>query len=88
MKKILMILPLMILTGCVVTPVERKFPEVPNYLKDKCTQLIEIDSNTKKFSEVIKVVSVNYGLYQECFIKTESWINWYNEQKQIFEMVK
>jgi hypothetical protein len=88
MKKILMVLSLMILTGCVVTPVERKFPEVPNYLKVKCPDLVEISPNTKKFSEVVRVVSVNYGFYQECLIKTESWINWYNEQKEIFEMVK
>ena len=88
MKKILMVLFLMVLTGCVATPVERKFPEVPDYLKVKCSDLIEIDPKTKKFSEVVKVVSANYGLYQECLIKNQSWINWYNTQKQIFEMVK
>ena len=49
---------------------------------------MEIDPNTKKFSDVVRVVSVNYGLYQECLIKSESWINWYNQQKQIFELVK
>ena len=88
MKKILFVLCLMTLTGCITTPVERKFPEVPNYLKVKCSGLIELDPKTKKFSEVVKVVSANYGLYQECLIKSESWINWYNEQKQIFESVK
>jgi hypothetical protein len=88
MKQILMVLSLMVLTGCVTTPVERKFPEVPDYLKVKCSDLIEIDPKTKKLSEVVKVVSANYGLYQECLIKSESWINWYNQQKQIFESVK
>lgn len=88
MKKILMVLSLMVLTGCVATPVERKFPEVPDYLKVKCSDLIEIDTKTKKFSEVVKVVSANYGLYQECLIKNQSWINWYNTQKQIFESVE
>ena len=88
MKKTIMVLSLMVLTGCITTPVERKFPEVPDYLKVKCSDLIEIDPKTKKFSEVVKVVSANYGLYQECLIKNQSWINWYNTQKQIFEMVK
>jgi hypothetical protein len=88
MKKLFMVLSFMVLTGCVATPVERKFPEAPNYLKVKCPDLIEIDPNTKKFSDVVRVVSVNYGLYQECMIKSESWINWYNTQKQIFESVK
>ena len=83
-----MVLSLMVLTGCVATPVERKFPEVPDYLKVKCSDLIEIDPKTKKFSEVVKVVSANYGLYQECLIKNQSWINWYNTQKQIFETVE
>lgn len=78
----------MVLTGCVATPVDRKFPEVPNYLTVKCPDLIEVDPGTKKFSEVIRVVSINYGLYQECVIKTQSWINWYNTQKQIFESAK
>lgn len=88
MKKLLVILSVLVLSGCVATPVARKFPDAPEYLKVKCPELIEIDSKTTKLSEVVKVVALNYGTYQECLIKTESWINWYNNQKEIFDKVK
>jgi len=87
MKKIIIALVL-VTTGCTSVPVARKFPDVPEYLKTSCPDLMEIDSNTKKLSDVVKVVAANYGTYQECKIKAESWLNWYNTQKQIFESVK
>jgi hypothetical protein len=43
---------------------------------------------TTKLSEVVSVVAKNYGQYQECQIKSETWVEWYKTQKQIFESVK
>jgi hypothetical protein len=87
MKKLLVILPLMLLVGCVATPVKRNFPEVPQELMEACPDLQQTDSTTK-LSEVLKVVTNNYSQYHECKIKVDTWIEWYNTQKQIFESVK
>jgi len=85
--KLLLIVPVLLLTGCLSTPVKRSFPEVPPELKVACPDLMLLEPTTK-LSEVVSVVSKNYGQYQECQIKVDTWIEWYNSQKQIFESVK
>jgi hypothetical protein len=85
--KLLLIVPVLLLTGCLSTPVQRSFPEVPEELKVACPDLMLLEPTTK-LSEVVSVVSKNYGQYQECQIKVDTWIEWYKTQKQIFESVK
>lgn len=90
MKKLLMLIPTIILAGCATAtvPVEKKFPKVPEELLVTCPDLAAIKNESTKFSEVIEVVSENYHQYHECRIKVNSWIGWYNQQKNIFENPK
>jgi hypothetical protein len=76
------------LSACVSVPVERKFPKVPAELQQTCPALVAIDPGTTKLSTVIDTVVTNYGQYRECQVKTDSWIDWYNTQKKIFDEVK
>jgi hypothetical protein len=85
--KLLLIVPVLLLTGCLATPVQRSFPEVPEELKVACPDLNLLEPTTK-LSEVVSVVTKNYGQYQECQIKVDTWIEWYKTQKEIFESVK
>jgi hypothetical protein len=87
MKKLLLILPIILLTGCLVTPVKRNFPEVPKELMEACPDLKQTQP-TEKLSEVLKVVTQNYGQYHECRLKVDTWVEWYKTQKEIFESVK
>jgi len=87
MRLAILLLPFM-LAGCLATPVQRHFPEVPSDLKAACPALREVDPATTKLSDVVSVVSENYGQYQECKIKVDGWIEWYNTQRKIFEEVK
>jgi hypothetical protein len=87
MKKLLLILPIILLTGCLATPVKRNFPEVPKELIEACPALKKTEP-TEKLSEVLKVVVDNYGQYHECKIKVDTWVEWYKTQKDIFESVK
>lgn len=87
MRLAILLLPFM-LAGCLATPVARHFPEVPSDLKEACPALREVDPTTTKLSDVVTVVSSNYGEYQECKIKVDGWIEWYNTQRKIFEDVK
>jgi hypothetical protein len=88
MKKLLIVLSVVMLAGCVDTPVARHFPEVPADLLIACPDLKQVDPNTTKLSEVVSVVASNYGQYNECKIKVDAWVEWYKTQKEIFESVK
>ena len=86
MKYLLIVL---LLTGCSTTvPVTAKFPDAPgNVAMTACPQLQKLNEDAK-LSDISKTVSVNYGTYYECAVKTDAWIEWYQIQKRIFESVK
>jgi hypothetical protein len=88
MKRLLVLLAIISLSGCVDVPVARHFPEVPADLLVACPDLKLVDPNTTKMSEVVGVVAGNYGQYNECKIKVDSWVEWYKTQKEIFDSVK
>lgn len=85
---VIVILLVFVLTACTSVPVDRKFPSVPPELMSSCAPLVKIDPETTRLSTVVQSVVTNYGQYQECDLKSQSWIDWYNTQKQIFEAVK
>lgn len=85
--KIALIALTLLMTACTTVPVERKFPTVPVELLQACPDLKQVNPTTK-LSEVVDIVVTNYGQYKECQIKVDSWIDWYNNQKKIFESVK
>ena len=91
MKTLLIIVTVLMMTGCAMfqkpVPVKRTFPSVPTELVESCPDLKKTEP-TEKLSEVLKVVVDNYGQYHECKIKVDTWVEWYNTQKSIFESVK
>lgn len=88
MKRLLTLLPVILLAGCLATPVKRNFPEVPQELVTACPDLKNVPPGTDKLSEVLPVVVDNYSQYHECRIKVDMWVEWYKSQKEIFESVK
>lgn len=76
------------LSACVSVPVERKFPKAPDELMTSCPDLQTVPEGTTQLSVVVEAVTTNYGQYQLCQTKTATWIDWYNEQKKIFDSVK
>ena len=77
------------LAGCSTpVPVIAKFPNVPADLLEKCPQLKTIDGETTTFSKLTETVNANYSQYYICANKSDSWIEWYNTQKKIYESVK
>jgi len=77
------------MTGCSTTvPVTAKFPEPPNKLAtEKCPNLQKLNDGAK-LSDVATTVTINYSTYYECAVKSDTWIEWYEIQKRIFEGVK
>lgn len=89
MKIVLSLLPVLFLSGCFVTaPVKPKFPESIPELMKPCPELKETPQGTSKLSDTLTVITQNYGQYHECKTKVESWIEWYIEQKKIYDEIK
>lgn len=79
----------LLLTGCsTLVPVETKFPEAPSEMTKPCENLALVQDGTKKLSDVLNVVTDNYGKYYDCSYKVEAWQEWYKKQKQIHDEVK
>lgn len=85
--KLFALIAVVLLSGCVATPVKREFPKLPSSLTEPCENLSTVPSTTK-LSDVLIVVTENYSRYQQCKIKNELWLDWYNQQKKIFDSVK
>lgn len=85
MKKILLLT--ILLAGCTSVPVNRNFPDVPQEIMVACPDLKDVQP-TDKLSDVLKVVTENYGQYHECRAKVDAWVEWYKTQKSIFDSVK
>jgi hypothetical protein len=88
MKLTIIALLTMSLTACVSVPVERTFPKAPAELMTSCPPLQLLAPDTTRLSDVLQNVVANYGQYQECDARMDSWIEWYNTQKKIFDSVK
>ena len=88
MKYLLIILTLLTV-GCSTTvPVKAKFPDPPGKLMtERCPQLKTL-ADDSKLSDVSKTITMNYTEYYICAVKVDSWIEWYDSQKKIFESVK
>jgi hypothetical protein len=75
-----------LMTGCSTTvPVTAKFPSAPELILSKCPKLKTIEGETVSIIDFTKTVTLNYTTYYECSAKSDAWIEWYNEQKKIFE---
>ena len=87
MKKLLLILPVVLLTGCLFkdpVPVKQVWPDVPKELLEACPNLKLVDPNTSKLSDIIDVVSDNYAQYYDCKAKVDDWVEWYKGQQKIY----
>jgi hypothetical protein len=85
MTKYLALFLLILMSGCsTVVPVTVKFPDAPDRIKIKCPQLKTLNEEAK-LSDIAKTVTENYTTYYECAVRNDSWIEWYETQKIIFE---
>ena len=84
----LIIASLLCLTACSTTvPVTMKFPEAPEILMEKCPPLKTIEGEKISIIDITKSVTSNYTTYYECSVKIDNWIEWYKDQKKIFDGV-
>ena len=78
----------LLLSGCsTVVPVTAKFPEPPKYATQACPQLDKLN-NDAKLSDVSTTININYATYYECAVRVDTWNEWYEIQRRIFENTK
>jgi hypothetical protein len=76
----------LLLTGCsTVVPVAVRFPEPPGKGAITACPALQKLQDDAKLSDVATTVTVNYGTYYECAVKTDAWQEWYSIQKIIHE---
>ncbi len=89
MKRLALLLPAILLTGCLATaPVVPKWPEVPKELLEACPDLKTVDPKNDKLSLIVDTVADNYKEYYECRSKVDDWITWYKSQQKLWETLK
>ena len=77
----------LLITGCSTpVPLTPKFPEAPETLLKGCPKQLEvIEGDNVSIVDFVKTVVRNYGTYHECAAKNDSWIEWYQTQKQLWD---
>jgi hypothetical protein len=86
--KSLAIASILLITGCTTVPVTVKFPDAPVLILEKCPQLKTIEGESVSIVDYTKVVTLNYTTYYQCAVKSDAWIEWYYQQKKIFESIE
>jgi hypothetical protein len=78
-----------LVTACsTAVPLTQNFPDAPDMLKEKCPELKTIQGEKVSIVDFTRVVSENYTTYYQCAGRTDAWIDWYNQQKKIWEDMK
>jgi hypothetical protein len=89
MKRLVLLLPTVLLTGCLATaPVVPKWPDVPKELLVACPDLKTVDPANNKISTLIETVADNYKEYYQCKDKVDDWITWYSGQQKLWQTLK
>ena len=78
-----------LLAACsTAVPLTPGFPDAPGMLMEKCPELKTIAGEKTTIVEFTKTVSDNYTTYYQCAGRTDAWIDWYNQQKKIWEQLQ
>jgi len=87
--RILLLGLITLLAACsTAVPLTQNFPDAPDLLMEKCPALRTIQGEKVTIIEFTKTVSENYMTYYQCAGKQEAWIDWYNQQKKIWDETK
>ena len=78
-----------LLAACsTAVPLTQSFPVAPDMLMEKCPELKTIAGEKVTIVDFTKTVSENYTTYYQCAGKNDAWIDWYNQQKKIWEQLQ
>jgi hypothetical protein len=86
MKRLLIVAAMSVaLMGCkTVEPVTYNFPTAPKIIMEPCEEL-NVLARDAQLSDLMITITMNYMKYHECKNKNQGWIDWYNEQRRLYE---
>jgi hypothetical protein len=87
MKYLLLVVTCLISACSTTVPVKQKFPSAPPQIQEKCPDLEKAPEDTSSILDLLIFVGRNYERHYECAAKVESWNDWYQQQKKIFDEV-
>ena len=64
------------------------WPTVPANLMEPASDLKPLSDDKKTLTDLIENANDNYTSYYTLKLKYNSWIEWYNMQKSIYENIK
>jgi hypothetical protein len=73
------------LSGCAAVPVTAAFPDAPDVLMQRCTDLKTISGEKVSIVDFVKTVTENYTAYHDCSARNSAWQEWYTKQKKIWD---
>jgi len=85
---ILTVLAFLITACSTAVPVTQSFPDAPAMLKEKCPELKTIQGEKVTIVDFTRTVSENYTTYYQCAGKQQAWIDWYEQQRKIWNEVR
>jgi hypothetical protein len=89
MKKLVLLLSVIVLTGCATSvPVVAKWPDVPKELLESCPDLKTVEPQNDKLSAIVDTVADNYNEYYKCKDKVNDWAVWYKGQQELWKTLK
>jgi hypothetical protein len=78
-----------LLAACsTAVPLTQSFPQAPAVLMEKCPELKIIVGEKVSIVDFTRTVSENYTTYYQCAGRTDAWIDWYQQQKKIWEQLQ
>lgn len=88
MRVLAIILALSLSACTTMVPVTAKFPAPPGTVaQTPCAPLQRLTADAK-LSDVAKTIADNYTEYYVCAARVETWQEWYEKQKAIYESIK
>jgi len=90
MKQLITALMLVSLVGCAsrTAPVALKWPDAPPELMAPSEDLVPLKPEQTQLSDLIDNANTNYEKYYTLRDRYDTWQQWYNSHKQIYENAK
>jgi len=87
MKKLATLILIAVLTGCAASssPVKIKWPKAPEELMTPTADLTPLPTDKNTFADLLENANDNFAQYYILKSKIETWQQWYNTQKKIYE---
>jgi hypothetical protein len=87
MKRLIIAILFISLTSCAThhAPIALKWPDAPAELMEPSEDLITLNPDQTQLSDLIDNANTNYEKYYTLRERYDTWQQWYNQHKQIYQ---